>query len=343
VQALGPADTEGIVSSTAPPATTPNSEPVCDHALYCVYTVQAGDTLSGIATLLQLAPSGELSPADILALSNQPDVLNSNEILAGQQLRIPSQTGVIHTVLRVETLGEIAARYGVTPESIVAVEANGIGADGQITLGQVILVPDPAHATPQATAEPPPPPAPEPTTEPTPEPPPPEPTPEPAEPEPTVETPPTSTPEPTEGPRLTVRRNPDPDDGGSRGGSGNGAFIWPVQGPITSFFGPSHPLGIDIDTYEDPDQPIRAAADGVVTFAGGDPCCSYGLYVMVDHGNGFTTLYAHMSSISVDVGEPVSQGERLGRGGQTGYATGYHLHFEIHYEGSIVNPMNYLP
>jgi len=80
-----------------------------------------------------------------------------------------------------------------------------------------------------------------------------------------------------------------------------------------------------------------------VTFAGGDPCCSYGYYVIVDHGNGFTTLYAHFSSIRVTQGQKVAQGDVLGLGGRTGFATGNHLHFEVRRNGGIVNPLNYLP
>jgi len=120
-------------------------------------------------------------------------------------------------------------------------------------------------------------------------------------------------------------------------------FIWPVSGPISSYFGPSHPLGIDIDQFNSPGAPIHAAAAGIVTFAGGDPCCSYGLYVVVNHQNGFETLYAHMASIAVSQGEYVDQGEVIGYVGITGRSTGYHLHFELHRNGAIVNPLDYLP
>ncbi len=86
-----------------------------------------------------------------------------------------------------------------------------------------------------------------------------------------------------------------------------------------------------------------AVADGTVTFAGGDPCCSYGYYVIVDHHNGFETLYAHFSKIMVTTGQEVTQGEVLGLGGRTGNATGNHLHFEVHLDGAIVDPLKYLP
>ena len=124
-------------------------------------------------------------------------------------------------------------------------------------------------------------------------------------------------------------------------GGGTGELAWPAPGAITSYFGPSHPLGIDIALM--PGDPVTAADSGVVAFAGGDPCCSYGYYVIVDHGNGFVTLYAHFSSIAVSQGQAVKQGQVLGAGGRTGYATGNHLHFEVHLNGAIVNPLNYLP
>jgi murein DD-endopeptidase MepM/ murein hydrolase activator NlpD len=120
-------------------------------------------------------------------------------------------------------------------------------------------------------------------------------------------------------------------------------FIWPISGPISSYFGPNHPLGIDIDLFGRAGAPIAAVKGGTVTFAGGNPCCSYGYYVVVDHGDGYQTLYAHLSSIAVSQGQSVAQGQLLGGGGQTGYATGNHLHFEVHKNGAIVNPLSYLP
>jgi murein DD-endopeptidase MepM/ murein hydrolase activator NlpD len=158
-----------------------------------------------------------------------------------------------------------------------------------------------------------------------------------------VEAPPTETPTPlsptaTATPRRQPTATPTPRPPASRTG-----FIWPAAGPISSYFGPSHPLGIDIDFYANPNQPVRAAAAGTVTFAGGDACCSYGLYVIIDHGNGFSTLYAHFSAIAVRTGQRVSQGQVIGAGGHTGYATGDHLHFEVRRDDLVVNPLNYLP
>jgi murein DD-endopeptidase MepM/ murein hydrolase activator NlpD len=120
-------------------------------------------------------------------------------------------------------------------------------------------------------------------------------------------------------------------------------LIWPVTGPISSYYGPSHPLGIDIDLYATPWTDIHAATSGTVTFAGGDACCSYGYYVIVMSPGGIETLYAHFSSIAVSAGQTVNQGDVLGTSGCTGYCTGNHLHFEVIDNGVRVDPLTYLP
>jgi murein DD-endopeptidase MepM/ murein hydrolase activator NlpD len=124
--------------------------------------------------------------------------------------------------------------------------------------------------------------------------------------------------------------------------SGHG-LIWPISGPISSAYGPSHPLGIDIDGYRSVGAPVAAATSGTVVFAGGNACCSYGLYVVVMGPGGIETLYAHLSSIAVSQGQTVDQGEEVGVIGSTGYSTGTHLHFEVIDSGSRVNPSSYLP
>ena len=110
---------------------------------------------------------------------------------------------------------------------------------------------------------------------------------------------------------------------------------------ITSYFGPGHPLGIDIG--QSVGTPIVAARGGVVTFAGGDPCCSYGYYVDIDHGDGFSTRYGHFRSWPiVSVGQHVEQGQVIGYAGSTGYSTGPHLHFEVRRGGDPVDPLDYV-
>ena len=117
-------------------------------------------------------------------------------------------------------------------------------------------------------------------------------------------------------------------------------LVWPAYGPITSHYGPDHPLGIDIGQSTGD---IVAATDGTVSFAGGDPCCSYGLYVIIDSPDGITTLYGHLSRIYVHEGEKVSAGQPLGPVGTTGHSTGPHLHFETLVDGERVNPLSLLP
>ena len=102
-------------------------------------------------------------------------------------------------------------------------------------------------------------------------------------------------------------------------------------------------MGIDIDLFNNVGLAIGAATSGTVTFAGGNPCCSYGLYVVVLSATGVETLYAHFSSIAVVAGQQVVQGETLGTSGCTGRCTGTHLHFEVIDNGVRVNPLSYLP
>lgn len=297
-----PAQTSSSTTSAAP-IPTPAVSQLCDPSqsnLYCVYTVQSGDTLSRIAVeIFKLKGNEDVTPWELLVHSNKPDIVSENDLLQiGQKLRIPTQSGVIHTVFSTQTLSEIALQYDVTTADITAIAVNGISDANALRIGQEILIPNPKRF-----AKPAPPPA------------------------------PAAAPSSGSGGSTTVR-------GGTQSRSG---FIWPTTGPISSYFGPSHPLGIDIDLYAAPNAPVAAAAGGVVTFAGGNACCSYGYYVVVDHGNGFQTLYAHLSRISVSVGQKVNQGQLLGYAGRTGYATGNHLHFEVHLNGVTVNPLSYLP
>jgi hypothetical protein len=117
-------------------------------------------------------------------------------------------------------------------------------------------------------------------------------------------------------------------------------LIWPATGPITSRFGPAHPLGIDIGQSAGN---IVAATEGTVVFAGGDPCCSYGRYVVVDSPDGLRTLYAHLASIAVSAKQTVRQGQVLGRVGCSGTCAGVHLHFEVWVDGVRRDALRYLP
>lgn len=125
--------------------------------------------------------------------------------------------------------------------------------------------------------------------------------------------------------------------------NGQRTLAWPTNSRrISTVFSPSH-LGVDIDEFPAGGNPVGASAPGTVTYAGGDPCCSYGLHVIVDHGNGLETLYAHMSSLAVKVGDVVKQGQKLGISGCTGRCTGPHVHYEVHVNGKPVDPLQFLP
>lgn len=128
---------------------------------------------------------------------------------------------------------------------------------------------------------------------------------------------------------------------------GSGVFIWPTSGPITSPFGYRiHPIfgtqiyhsGIDIGV--DTGTPIMAADSGVVVEA--DWLGGYGYAVVIDHGNGLSTLYGHNSELAVSPGQSVQQGQVIAYAGSTGYSTGPHCHFEVRVDGSPVDPMGYL-
>jgi murein DD-endopeptidase MepM/ murein hydrolase activator NlpD len=119
-------------------------------------------------------------------------------------------------------------------------------------------------------------------------------------------------------------------------------FIWPTESrQISTVFSASHP-GIDIDEYPNGGNPVSAIAAGTVTFSGGSTCCSYGLYVIVRHADGYTSLYAHLSVVSVTEGQEVKQGTVLGKSGCSGFCTGVHVHFEIRKEGVALDPLTLL-
>ncbi len=121
---------------------------------------------------------------------------------------------------------------------------------------------------------------------------------------------------------------------------GSGSFAWPVSGHITQQFWHGHRA---IDVGARGGSPIVAADSGYVIKASHGWNGGYGSMVMVDHGNGFVSLYAHMNMVYVRQGENVAKGEQLGTVGNTGRSTGPHLHFEIRQQGAARNPFYFLP
>ncbi len=122
---------------------------------------------------------------------------------------------------------------------------------------------------------------------------------------------------------------------------------WPVEGRLTSSFGMrEHPKtgskdfhsGVDIAT--DPGTPVRTTADGVISFAGWSG--GNGNLVVIEHGYGFSSFYAHNKQVNVKVGQTVKRGDIISYVGSTGNSTGPHLHYEIWQNGKSINPLKYI-
>ncbi len=303
-----------VASLSAPAPPSPQQEdavvraanvaPPPDLPPYQVYQVQEGDTVTSIAAKFGVDPQ--------YIIANNAEIQNSDFLALGQSLIIPAGNGILHEVRYGETLSNIAVRYDVDISAITSFASNHITTPDDIKETQLVFVPGGKPPAPPAAVA--------------------------------------ATPAPdTSSPAMT----PAPDTGGPSGGSSGAAarsgprsrkgLIWPAAGPVSSYYGPSHPLGIDIDGYNSPGALVVAATSGTVVFAGGNPCCSYGLYVVVVSPDGIETLYAHLSSIAVVQGQTVSQGQLLGVIGSSGYSTGRHLHFEVIDNGVRENPLDYLP
>jgi len=120
---------------------------------------------------------------------------------------------------------------------------------------------------------------------------------------------------------------------------GSGRFAWPTQGYLSQRYWSGH-LGIDIANHTG--TPIYAADDGYVLMAGRDTY-GYGNQVVIDHGNGYMTRYAHLQTILVKAGDFVTKNQKIGTMGSTGRSTGPHLHFEVIYKGERRNTLSFLP
>ncbi len=124
-------------------------------------------------------------------------------------------------------------------------------------------------------------------------------------------------------------------------GLGGDDWTWPVEGDLLTAFGPAHPEGIDIGVPLETE--VRAAHAGVIAFAGGDPCCDKGFHVIIEHEDGYQTLYGHLGKFTRTEGTFVSSGDVIGTVGMTGEADEPHLHFELRRGGIFKDPLNFLP
>jgi hypothetical protein len=269
------------------------------------YTVQEGDTIFGIAEMFGLKPETILW-GNYYTLADDPHRLSP-----GQELYILPMDGTYHRWSEGEGLNGVAHGYNVTPEEIINWPGNHLDAETigdwahpNIEPGTLLVVPGGYRQFVTWSA-----------------------------------------------PRIT-RENPGvakmlgPGFCGTitDGAVGIGAFIWPANNHWLSgydFSPATNHFGIDIDG--DMGDAIYAADNGVVVYSGWNNW-GYGYVVVIDHGSGWQTLYAHMSSIAVGCGQSVYQGSVIGAFGSTGNSSGPHLHFEmLHDSYGKVNPWNFLP
>jgi LysM repeat protein len=210
-------------------------------------------------------------------------------IQPGQQLVILPITGIRHTVTQGETLQSITKKYKGDASEIA--QYNGIASDGALTVGTVIIIPDgELNSSIKPAAS-------------------------------------ASNPHATAIKNIALGKKTEPYLGGS-GPAIPGYFTWPMIGGVITQ-GLHGWNAVDIGAPKG--TPILASASGIVIVAKSNGAWNggYGNYVVLQHDNGTQTLYAHASSVSVTVGDQVSQGQTIARVGMTGEATGPHLHFEV--------------
>ncbi len=269
-----------------------------------VYTVQSGDTLFGVAEKFGLKP-------ETILWGNQ-FVLGDNphNLRPGQELNILPVDGTYHRWSIGDGLNGVANFFDVTPEEIIDYPGNNLDPDAigdwsnpNIEPGTWLVIPGGRRAFVSWSA-------------------------------PEI---------PRENPGVARVLGPGVCEAVSAGAVGSGSFVWPAGSQTVSGFDynpdTNHP-GIDIDGSSG--DPVFAADNGVVVYAGWNNW-GYGNVLVINHGNGWQTLYAHLDAIYVGCGDSVYQGSAIGAIGSTGNSTGPHLHFEMMYNGVKVNPWNYLP
>jgi len=264
------------------------------------HTVQAGDTLFGIAAIYGLNPETVLW-ANYDALQDNPHFLKPDMVL-----NIPPVNGIVYTVKGGDTVQSIAEKYKATADAIYTdgYEWNQLKSGQQPQVGASIIIPGGSREFKSWSV----------------------------------------TQVASVGSSASARGNQTnsgfcPSAGG--GLVGTGTFIWPADKhwlsgtPFTSWH-----TGIDLAA--DFGAPIYAADNGVVIYAGWNTW-GYGNLVVIDHGNGWQTYYAHNSAIYVGCGQNVFQGNIVAAAGSTGRSTGPHLHFETRFQGTFPNPFTVLP
>lgn len=270
------------------------------------YTVETGDTLFGVAEKFGLKPE-TLLWGNQLTLGDNPHSLRP-----GQVLNILPVNGAYHRWSAGDGLNGVAEFFGVQPEAIIQFPGNhldaatlGDWANPNIQPGAWLVIPDGTRAFVSWSL------------------------------------PPGGI--PLDNPGVAQGFGDGMCSEKAQGLVGSGVFTWPsISHRVTGFdYSPStNHSGIDIEGSLG--DPIYTVDNGVVVFAGWNNW-GYGNVVVVNHGNGWQTLYAHLSTVGVGCGQSVAQGAVIGAYGSTGNSTGPHLHFEMMYNGVKVNPRDYLP
>jgi murein DD-endopeptidase MepM/ murein hydrolase activator NlpD len=266
------------------------------------YVVEQGDSLFAIADNFGLKPETVLW-GNFDTLADNPHTLQP-----GQELNILPVNGTYHEWRDGENLNKVADYYGVDPLDIIQYPGNQIDIydfdldNPSFEAGQMLIVPGGTRELVDY------------------------------------------------GPPAITRDNPaiaatyGPGHCGTiyTGSVGVGVFLWPTTERWISGYdynpGANHPA---IDIAGSIENPVWASDNGVVVYAGWSNY-GYGNLIVIDHGNGWQTLYAHLNSINVGCGQSVNQGQRIGGLGTTGNSSGAHLHFEMIYVGNKVNPWNFL-
>jgi murein DD-endopeptidase MepM/ murein hydrolase activator NlpD len=269
------------------------------------YTVEKGDNVFGIAEKFGLEPETVLWGNYYVLLDNP------HQLEAGQELNILPVNGTYHEWQQGEGLNGIASYYGVKPEDIINYPANNLDiatigdfSNPNIAPGTWLIVPNGRREYVSWSA-------------------------------PLGVT--------RENPAYARVLGPGACDAISGGAVGYGTFIWPSNKHYLSGFDyapNANHWGIDIAGNEG--EGVYASDAGVIVYAGWNNY-GYGNMILIDHGGGFQSLYAHLSGLNVGCGQSVGQGDVIGAIGTTGRSSGAHLHFEIMTSSYKINPWDVLP
>lgn len=268
------------------------------------YIVQAGDTVFGVAEKFGLKPETILW-ANQYVLGDNPHNLRPE-----QKLNILPVNGAYHRWSVGDGLNGVAKFFGVKPEDIINFPGNHLSPETigdytrpNIAAGTWLVIPNGKREFVNWSA-------------------------------PEI---------PRDNPGVAKVLGPGACGSVANGAIGAGVFVWPANNHFLSGFdynpGANH-SGIDIDG--ETGDPVYAADNGVVVYAGWNNW-GYGNVVVINHGNGWQTLYAHLNATYVECGQSVYQTNIVGALGNTGNSTGSHLHYEMMYNGAKVNPHDYLP